>query len=97
MEDIGNSFFATEFIGSLDLSDEDKNTINEMELLKKVNAILQKADLHFAYRVRDEVAFYLILNKKYELIETNAAMDFQLVQKVHLESTEVQKGFRLYW
>lgn len=95
LEDIGNSFFATEFIGSLDLSDEDKNTIkSEMELLKKVNAILQKADLHFAYRVRDEVAFYLILNKKYELIETNAAMDFQLVQKVlpriHGSSERVQ-------
>lgn len=95
LEDIGNSFFATEFIGSLDLSDEDKNTLqSEMELLKKVNAILQKADLHFAYRVRDEVAFYLILNKKYELIETNAAMDFQLVQKVlpriHGSSERVQ-------
>lgn len=95
LEDIGNSFFATEFIGSLDLSDEDKNTLqSEMELLQKVNAILQKADLHFAYRVRDEVAFYLILNKKYELIETNAAMDFQLVQKVlpriHGSSERVQ-------
>ena len=95
LEDIGNSFFATEFIGSLDLSDEDKNTIqSEMELLKKVNAVLQKADLHFAYRVRDEVAFYLILNKKYKLIETNATMDFQLVQKVlpriHGSSERVQ-------
>lgn len=95
LEDIDNSFFVTEFIRSLDLSDEDKNSIqSEMELLKQVNFILQKADLHFAYRVRDEVAFYLVLNNKYKLIENKAAMYFQLVQKVlpriHGSSERVQ-------
>ena len=60
-----------------------------------VNNILEKADLHFAYRVRDEIAFYLILNKKHKLIDAEIAFDFQLVQKVlpriHGSSERVQK------
>jgi hypothetical protein len=51
-------------------------------------------NLQFAYRVRDEVAFYLILNKKSGLMEESTAMDFQLVQKVlpriHGSSERVQ-------
>ncbi len=93
--DINNSFFKTEFIGSIDLKEEEKKSVEEnINLLKKVNEILKKADLHFAYRVRDEVAFYLILNKKYGLLEERTAMDFQLVQKVlpriHGSSERVQ-------
>ena len=66
-----------------------------MHLLIQVNQILEKADLHFAYRVRNEVAFYLILNKEYDLMDSSSAMDFQLVQKVlpriHGSSERVQK------
>jgi hypothetical protein len=95
LDGITNDFFETEFITSIDLTEEDKQEIKEeMELLKSINDILQKADLHFAYRVRDEVAFYLILNKKYELMNPNLAIDFQLVQKVlpriHGSSERVQ-------
>ena len=65
-----------------------------MKLLRDVNKILQKADLHFAYRVRDEIAFYLILNKKHDLIDSKLAFDFQLVQKIlpriHGSSERVQ-------
>ena len=96
LEDIDNSFFQTPFLRSIDLSDAEKDLIkDEMNLLIQVNQILEKADLHFAYRVRDEVAFYLTLNKKYELLDSDVAMDFQLVQKVlpriHGSSERVQK------
>ncbi len=95
LEGIDNSFFKTEFIGSIDLTEEEKESVNkDIDLLKNVNDILKKADLHFAYRVRDEVAFYLILNKKYGLLDERIAMDFQLVQKVlpriHGSSERVQ-------
>lgn len=80
---IENSFFKTEFIGASDLTNDDKRSIeNEMRTLKQVNQILQNADLHFAYRVRDEIAFYLLLNKKLGLMADSTALDFQLVQKV---------------
>lgn len=92
---IENSFFRTKFLGSVDLTKKQKDSIkNEISQLKDVNEILKIADLHFAYRVRDEVAFYLILNKEYGLMDQMVAMDFQLVQKVlpriHGSSERVQ-------
>jgi hypothetical protein len=92
---VDNTFFGTKFLGSIDLTIEQKNSIRaEIDLLKEVNEILKIADLHFAYRVRDEVAFYLILNQEYGLMDPKVAMDFQLVQKVlpriHGSSERVQ-------
>lgn len=95
LSDISNALFQTSYLTASELSDLEKNSIsNEMKLLQDVNKILQKADLHFAYRVRDEIAFYLILNKKHDLIESKLAFDFQLVQKIlpriHGSSERVQ-------
>ncbi|MFC2139953.1 McrB family protein [Bacteroidota bacterium] len=96
IEAVDNSFFQTPFLDQLDLSDANKELIKEeMDLLIQVNQILENADLHFAYRVRNEVAFYLILNKEYYLMDSTPAMDFQLVQKIlpriHGSSERVQK------
>jgi energy-coupling factor transporter ATP-binding protein EcfA2 len=95
LKNISNDLFKTEFIESKDLTDSDKKSIDkEVELLKEINIILTKADLQFGYRVRDEIAFYLILNKKYKLIEDTTAIDFQLTQKIlpriHGSSERVQ-------
>ncbi len=95
LANISNDLFKTVYLHSVDLNEADKESILvEMSLLKSVNKILEKADLHFAYRVRDEIAFYLILNNKYELMNSNTAFDFQLVQKVlpriHGSSERVQ-------
>lgn len=93
---ITNSFFSTEYISSVDISEEDKQPIQDkMELLQSINNILKRADLHFAYRIRDEVAFYLILNNKFKLLEQTIAFDYQLMQKIlpriHGSSERVQK------
>jgi hypothetical protein len=93
---ITNSFFSTEYISSVDISQEDKQSIQDkMEILQNINNILKRADLHFAYRIRDEVAFYLILNSKYQLLESEKAFDYQLMQKIlpriHGSSERVQK------
>lgn len=96
LQNISNDIFDTTYLSSKEISKEDKESIkSEMKMLIDVNHILEKADLHFAYRVRDEVAFYLILNKKHKLIDDEVAFDFQLVQKVlpriHGSSERVQK------
>lgn len=93
---ISNSSFVTPYISSGDLSESNKEVIKEeIEILNSVNKILQQADLHFAYRVRDEIAFYLIINKSENLIESRTAFDFQIVQKVlpriHGSSERVQR------
>lgn len=95
LKGISNTLFKTEFIESKELTDTDKKSIhNEITLLKGVNEILTKADMQFGYRVRDEIAFYLILNKKYKLMDDISAIDFQLTQKVlpriHGSSERVQ-------
>ncbi|XKF16606.1 AAA family ATPase [Halomonas sp. BLK-85] len=76
------------FLNSNDLSDADKQALTSaMQMLMKVNSILEPAGLHFGYRVRDEVAFYLTLHRVETLeslkgFDTDAAIDFQLMQKV---------------
>jgi len=92
---ISNDLFQTDYIRSVELTDEDKKSIDkEMKLLQDVNKILQEADLHFAYRVRDEIAFYLIINNKNGLLQSNSALDFEIVQKIlpriHGSSERVQ-------
>jgi len=92
---ISNDLFQTDYIRSVELTDEDKKSIDkDMKLLQDVNKILQEADLHFAYRVRDEIAFYLIINAKNGLLQSNSALDFQIVQKIlpriHGSSERVQ-------
>lgn len=96
LTDVSNSLFKTSYISSAELTEVEKESIqSEMNLLQKINKILQKADLHFAYRVRDEIAFYLIINKINSLIPSETAFDFQMVQKIlpriHGSSERVQK------
>lgn len=51
--------------------------------LKKINEILVKANLHIGYRVRDEIVFYLLNNKKAEdLLSHNQALDNEIMQKI---------------
>ena len=76
------------FLNSLDLTAEQKHALSDtMTLLKRVNQILEPAGLHFGYRVRDELAFYLTLHRDAGLetlegFSADAALDFQLMQKV---------------
>jgi len=76
------------FLNSNDLTDGHKQALEApMAFLMKVNATLEPAGLHFGYRVRDEVAFYLTLHREEALesldgFDADAAMDFQLMQKV---------------
>ncbi|MEQ6918734.1 McrB family protein [Halomonas aquatica] len=78
----------TPFLNSIDLTEAHKQALTSaMAMLMRVNGILEPAGLHFGYRVRDEVAFYLTLHREEALesldgFDTDAAMDFQLMQKV---------------
>lgn len=78
-----NSLFRSEFIQSIDLNQSSKDLVaDQLFKLIEINEILKIGDMHFAYRVRDEVAYYLIYAVKYGLLDVNQALDFQLVQKV---------------
>lgn len=57
--------------------------INEtISILKDINSALLAANLHFGYRVRDEICFYIVYNQIYDLLSFNEALDNVILQKI---------------
>ena len=50
--------------------------------LEAINQILKKANAHVGYRVRDEIVFYLLNNKKADLLSEDEAFDNAIMQKI---------------
>lgn len=50
--------------------------------LQSINTILAKAEAHIGYRVRDEIVFYMLINRINDLIVEDEAMDYQILQKI---------------
>ncbi|MFK5950110.1 MAG: AAA family ATPase, partial [Methylococcales bacterium] len=80
--------FVVPYLNSIELSEAQKQALQPViELLVKINNLLEPAGLHFGYRVRDEVAFYMT---QFEELDFSAdygmtmddALDYQLMQKV---------------
>lgn len=66
-----NSFLKTEYLLLKQCTEEQEAVNNYCLELQKINQVLQKASAHVGYRVRDEIVFYLLNNKKYDLIAEN--------------------------
>lgn len=88
LADIYADALSAPFLNAKDLTDNDKQALaEEIALMKAINAQLEPAGLHFGYRVRDEIAFYLTLCRREQLdalagFSVQDALDFQLMQKV---------------
>lgn len=78
---LDNSFLKTEYLYLRDCDDEEliDNICFDLE---ELNQILVKANLHVGYRVRDEISFYMMNNKKAELLDFDAAFDHEIMQKI---------------
>lgn len=50
--------------------------------IASINAILKEGDVHFGYRMRDEMIFYMLYRDDTGLINENEAFDNQILQKV---------------
>ncbi|RMD01104.1 hypothetical protein D9O40_09045 [Clostridium autoethanogenum] len=50
--------------------------------LKEINEILKECDMQFAYRVRDEIVFYVIYAVHEEIMDFNHALDYEIKQKI---------------
>jgi hypothetical protein len=80
---VSNASLRGEYIRLIDAYYEEKALIHRItEKLVQVAAILAKMNAAFGYRVRDEICFYMIHNKKLGLLSEDAAFDFQLHQKI---------------
>ena len=78
---LDNSFLKTDYLYLQDCDDEDLiDTI--CFNLEELNQILVKANLHVGYRIRDEISFYMMNNKKAKLLDEDAAFDHEIMQKI---------------
>lgn len=79
-----NEFLVTEYLTlKSDVDVEDKDLILKVcEELQDINEILQRANAHVGYRVRDEIVFYMLNNSNAELLTYEEAFDFEIMQKI---------------
>lgn len=79
---ISNDFLKTTYLKTMDIEEEYREYAKEVnKKIIDINEILKKSQKQFAYRVRDEILFYLVENKKANLLHEDTAFDYQVMQK----------------
>lgn len=81
--DLSNDFLKTNYLVlKRDCVDDADYVISVCEKLQAINEILKKADAHVGYRVRDEIVFYMLNNRKDALLTEEEAFDNEIMQKI---------------
>ena len=82
-QELSNSFLRSEYLLLHNCpAIEHDNILAICSELEKINRVLQKANAHVGYRVRDEIVFYWLNNKTTELLDENEAIDNEVLQKI---------------
>ena len=80
---VSNDFLKTTYLKTMDIEEEYREYAKEVnKKIIEINEILKKSQKQFAYRVRDEILFYMIENKKANLLDEDTAFDYQIMQKI---------------
>lgn len=83
VEEVSNIYLKTEYLVLTQDCKEEEELVQKYCLeLQKMNDILQIANAHVGYRVRDEIIFYLLNNKKAGLLNEEEAFDNEILQKI---------------
>lgn len=78
-----NDFLRSEYLQLIDVYAHEQELVKRTtEKLVKVNAILEQIHSHVGFRIRDAICFYLVYNKRFELLHEDEAFDLQLLQKI---------------
>ena len=78
-----NDFLKTEYlILQTDCQDDMDFVASVSQELQELNGILKKGNAHVGYRVRDEICFYMLNNKKAQLLSRDEAFDNEIMQKI---------------
>lgn len=80
--DLPNSFLKTEYLLLAQCADQQDKVDEFCVELQAMNRILQSANAHVGYRVRDEIVFYMLNNESADLLTENDAMDNEIMQKI---------------
>lgn len=79
-----NAFLKTAYLNlKADIKSEQKDIVVKVcDELQAINKILQEANSHVGYRVRDEIVFYILNNESAELLSNKDALDNEIMQKI---------------
>ena len=80
---VSNDFLKTTYLKTMDIEEEYREYAKEVnKKIIEINEILKKSQKQFAYRLIDEILFYLVENKKANLLDEDTAFDYQIMQKI---------------
>lgn len=79
---VHNDALKSEYLLLKDCKEYKELAQRTIDKLISINEILKSCDLEFAYRVRDEIIFYMVYNEQYQLLSEEEAFDFQVLQKI---------------
>lgn len=81
-QQLENDFLCTKYLFLSQCAEHADYISGVCAQLQTINMILQKANAHVGYRVRDEIVFYLLNNKNAGLLSEDEAMDNEIMQKI---------------
>ena len=81
-QQLENDFLCTKYLLLSECAEQAEYISGVCAQLQTINMVLQKANAHVGYRVRDEIVFYLLNNKNAELLSEDEAMDNEIMQKI---------------
>ena len=80
---VQNDFLVSQYITLNDCDAKDAEYISSVcTSLQRINSVLEKANAHVGYRVRDEIVFYMLNNRESGLLDETVALDNQIMQKI---------------
>lgn len=80
---VTNDFLVSKYITLNDCDAADREYIYGVcTTLSRINSILEIANAHIGYRVRDEIVFYMLNNREADLLDDKVAFDNQIMQKI---------------
>ena len=80
---VTNEFLVSKYITLNDCDAADREYIGSVcTTLSRINSILEIANAHIGYRVRDEIVFYMLNNRETDLLDDKVAFDNQIMQKI---------------
>ena len=80
---VTSEFLASKYITLNDCDAVDREYITGIcTTLSRINGILENANAHIGYRVRDEIVFYMLNNREADLLDDKVAFDNQIMQKI---------------
>ena len=80
---VTNEFLVSKYITLNDCDAADREYIGSVcTTLSRINSVLEIANAHIGYRVRDEIVFYMLNNREADLLDDKVAFDNQIMQKI---------------